>query len=69
MIKGDYIMINDLIEKAERIESIIRRTNTFGKSKEDILLEFEFMAQDLRKQADRLVEQMEKEHEYSKQFA
>lgn len=62
-------MINDLIEKAERIESIIRRTNTFGKSKEDILLEFEFMAQDLRKQADRLVEQMEKEHEYSKQFA
>jgi hemerythrin-like domain-containing protein len=57
-------MINDLITYAERIESIIRRTNTFGKSKEDILLEFEFMAQDLRKQADHIIEQMEKEHDF-----
>ena len=51
-------MINDLIDLAERLESLSRRSNTFGKTKTDILEELEYIAADLRSQADRIADDM-----------
>ena len=53
--------INELIQLAERIESLIRRSATYNKSKERILEEMLFMAEDLRGQADRIAAAIEKE--------
>ena len=53
--------INELIQLAERLESLIRRTGTYNKSRDRVLEELLFMAQDLRAEADRLDAQMEKE--------
>jgi hypothetical protein len=55
------MFINELIVMAERLESLIRRSETFGKSKGDILEEMLFMAKDLRNQADRLEAMFEKD--------
>ena len=51
-------MINDLIDLAERLESLSRRSDTFGKTKTDILEELEYIAADLRSQADRIADDM-----------
>jgi hypothetical protein len=52
---GDRDMtVNDALEIASRIESLIRRTDMFGKSKSDILEELLYMANDMRAYADRL---------------
>jgi uncharacterized protein (UPF0335 family) len=53
--------INELTQVAERLESLIRRTEMFGKSKNDILDEIFDMAQDMRGRADRLAADMERE--------
>ena len=46
--------VNEAVALAARIESLIRRTETFGKSKNDLLDELLDMANDLRGYADRL---------------
>jgi hypothetical protein len=53
--------INEYVNLAERLESLIRRTGTYNKSRDRVLEELLFMAQDLRAQADRLDKQMEEE--------
>lgn len=45
--------LNVLTEYAKRIESLIRRTETFGKTKDDILDELLYIAEDLHSQARR----------------
>ena len=46
--------VNEANDIAERIESLIRRAEMFGKSKNDILEELFCMAIDYRAQADRI---------------
>ena len=46
--------VNEAVALANRIESLIRRIETFGKSKSDILEELVDMANDLRDYADRI---------------
>ena len=46
--------VNEAVALAGRIESLIRRTETFGKSKNDVLDELLYMANDLRDYADRI---------------
>jgi len=46
--------VNEAVALASRIESLIRRTETFGKSKNDVLDELLYMANDLRDYADRI---------------
>lgn len=53
--------VNEAVALAERIESLIRRSATYNKSKERILEEMLFMAEDLRAYADRLDAAMEKD--------
>ena len=53
--------INEAIALAERIESLIRRSATYNKTKERILEELLFMAEDLRTYADQIDAVMEKE--------
>lgn len=48
--------VNDLIALAERLESLRRRSDTFGKDKADILEELDYIAQDLRSQADSIAD-------------
>lgn len=57
--------IIDLITLAERLESLSRRSAslTLGKDKAAILEEIDFIAQDLRRQADRIDEEMAAEAE------
>jgi len=50
--------IMDLIDLAERLESLSRRAETFGKSKDDLLEELNYIASDLRSQADRIDQDM-----------
>jgi hypothetical protein len=50
--------VNDLIDLAERLESLTRRSVTFGKDKADILEELDYIAKDLRGQADRIADDM-----------
>lgn len=53
---------SDSIDLAKRLETLIRRTTTFGKTTEDILDEIQMIAQDLRKQADEYDRQMNEEY-------
>jgi len=46
--------INEAIGIAERLESLFRRSHNFGKKREDILEEVWDIADDMRKWADRL---------------
>lgn len=50
--------IMDLIDLAERLESLSRRAETFGKTKDDLLEELNYIASDLRSQADRIADDM-----------
>lgn len=50
--------INDLIALAERLESLSRRAETFGKTREELLEELGFIVSDLRSQADRIDQDM-----------
>lgn len=54
--------INEYIDVANRIESLIRRSEMFGKNKDDILQELLFIAVDLRTQANRIDEHFEKQY-------
>jgi hypothetical protein len=51
--------INDIESLAMRLRSLIRRADTFGKTREDVLWEIEDIAKDLQKQADRMDRDME----------
>ena len=53
--------VNEAVALAERIESLIRRTKTFNKSREDIIEELWYISYDLRDYADRLDAAMEQE--------
>lgn len=54
--------INEYIDVANRIESLIRRSEMFGKNKDDILQELLFIAVDLRTQANRIDQELEKQY-------
>jgi len=51
--------VNEALSLAERLESLIRRANMFGKDRTCILEEINDIAFDLREYADRLDEAME----------
>ena len=55
----EYIMdvVTSMMVK-ERITSIMRRAETFGKSREDLLNELVFFVEDLDKNIDSVLEQM-----------
>ena len=53
---------SETIDLAKRLESLVRRTSTFGKTTEDVLEEIQMIAQDLRKQADQYDRDMEIEY-------
>jgi hypothetical protein len=53
--------VNEAVALAARLESLIRRADTFGKDRLTILEEVNWIASDLRDYADRLDAQMEKE--------
>ena len=53
--------INEAVALANRLESLIRRADTFRKDRLTILEEVNWIASDLRDYADRLDAQMEKE--------
>lgn len=55
--------VNEATALAARIESLIRRTSTFGKTLEDVIDELKYMSMDLRDYADRLDEEMAAELE------
>jgi hypothetical protein len=58
----DIMNYSESIDLAKRLESLIRRTATFGKTTEDVLDEIQMIAQDLRKQADEYDRQMNEEY-------
>jgi hypothetical protein len=49
----------ELNQVAERLEGLIRRADTFGKSRETILEEIRMIADDYQGQADRLDKQIQ----------
>lgn len=54
--------VMDTMGTAMRLQSLIRRADTFGKSRADILQELEFIVQDLQKEVDRYDRDMEEEY-------
>ena len=56
------------LELAKRLESIVRRADTFGpKTREEILDEIRYVAADLRQAADQIDREMDER--YLKEFA
>ena len=55
--------VNEADALATRIESLVRRTTTFGKTIEDVIDELKYMSKDLRDYADRLDAEMATELE------
>lgn len=59
------MMLRDSIQDAEnvktRLQSLIRRSNTYGKSREDILMELQILVEDAQKSIDMMDSQMAKE--------
>ena len=59
------MMLRDSIQDAEtvksRLEGLIRRSNTYGKSREDILMELQFLVEDAQKSIDEMDRRMAKE--------
>lgn len=53
--------VNEYVILAERIESLRRRMFDYDKSRDDVALELEFIATDLRKAADKLMFDMYRE--------
>lgn len=50
---------------AMRLASLIRRADTFGKSKEDILMELEWIVKDIQKSVDAYDRYMDEEYRRS----
>lgn len=50
--------VQELITIADRVEGIIRRARTFGKTRDEVLDELAFLAEDLNNIADRLADDM-----------
>ena len=55
--------IQSALEIAKRLEGIRRRAKTFEKSKDDVLLEIEFMIEDYFALAERIEKNMEAFHD------
>lgn len=53
--------INEYVTLAERLESLRRRMYDYDKSRDEVALELEFIAADLRKVADKLIFDMYRE--------
>ena len=62
------MMLRDSIQDAtlvkEILQGLIRRSDTFGKSREDILWELQCLVEDCQKSIDRMDQQMAKEFAY-----
>ena len=60
------MMLRDSIQDAEtvknRLESLIRRSKNYGKSREDILMELQFLVEDAQKSIDEIDRRMAKEY-------
>lgn len=60
------MMLRDSIQDAEnvksRLESLIRRSTTYGKSRDDILMELQFLVEDAQKSIDEMDRRMAKEY-------
>lgn len=58
------MMLRDSIADAATVkkvlEGLIRRADTYGKSREDILMELNFIVEDVEKSIDRMDREMEK---------
>jgi len=54
--KEPHMNVQDAMAMASRLESIIRRTRTFAKSRDEVLEEILFVVEDLQNYADRLDE-------------
>ena len=59
------MMLRDSIQDAEnvkaRLQSLIRRSNTYGKSREDILMELQILVEDAQKSIDEMDRRMARE--------
>lgn len=53
---------SETLSMAERLESLIRRTSKFNKSREDIVEEIGWIVSDLRRLADHYDAEMNKEY-------
>lgn len=60
------MMLRDSIQDAEtvknRLESLIRRSKNYGKSREDILMELQFLVEDAQTSIDEMDRRMAKEY-------
>ena len=59
MILRDSIQDATLVKSV--LEGLIRRSETYGKSREDILMELQFLVEDAQKSIDMMDSQMAKE--------
>jgi hypothetical protein len=59
------MMLRDSIQDAEtvkqRLEGLIRRSKNYGKSREDILMELQFLVEDAQKSIDEMDRRLAKE--------
>jgi hypothetical protein len=59
------MMLRDSIQDAEtvkqRLEGLIRRSNNYDKSREDILMELQFLVEDAQKSIDEMDRRLAKE--------
>lgn len=62
------MMLRDSIQDATLVKSVleglIRRADTYGKSREDILMELQFLVEDAQKSIDRMDKNMAAEFAY-----
>lgn len=60
------MMLRDSIQDAEavkqRLESLIRRSKNYGKSREDILMELQFLVEDAQTSIDEMDRRMAREY-------
>jgi len=60
------MMLRDSIQDAEtvkqRLESLIRRSKNYGKSREDILMELQFLVEDAQKSINEIDRRMAREY-------
>lgn len=60
------MMLRDSIQDAEtvkqRLESLIRRSKNYGKSREDILMELQFLVEDAQKSINEMDRRMAREY-------
>ena len=55
-------MIMDILDVSDRLESLVRRIDMFGKSTEDVKAELKDMVSDIKAEVDRHFSMMAEEH-------